>query len=398
MADRGKKRAAAAGLALAGCMVAGMTFAGPAAAADVHIGFVTSLSGAGSLFAEAAVQGVQLAVDEINANGGVLGGKLTMEIVDDATDPTTTRQAWETLANHHVQAILSSEDSADRVAGLPVAERENIPVLYAVDYEGGGCSPVMYIDGEVPGMKIPAYISFLMDQAKGKKFFMLSTDYNWARTAFAVAKQEIEKQGGTVVGEEYTPFNTPDYTALISKVRSSGADVLLSGLAGGPDNVTFFKQARASGLKMTMGSLALDDTTLTAVGPAAKGVYMATSYFSSIDTPGNKKFLAALKAKFGDQTKQQGYLAEASYDALHLYAEALNKAGSADPAPVLKALSEVSFDGPRGVVAMNTDRHAPLPIYIAQATSKGTYDVVKSLGVQPVPKQCNPEPPFGMPK
>jgi len=382
-------------IAAAVCLAGSIAFSHPAAAAGVHIGFVTSLSGAGSLFAEAAVQGVQLAIDEVNANGGVLGGKLTMEIVDDATDPTTTRQAWETLANHHVAAIVSAENSADRVAGLPVAERENIPVLYAVDYEGGGCSPVMYIDGEVPGMKIPAYISFLMAEAKGKKFFMLSTDYNWARTAFAVAKKEIERQGGSVIGEEYTPFNTPDYTALISKVRASGADVLLSGLAGGPDNVTFFKQARASGLRMTMGSLALDDTTLGAVGPAAKGVYMATSYFSAIDTPGNKKFLAALKAKFGDKTKQQGYLAEASYDAIHLYAAAVNKAGTTDPAPVLKALSEVSFDGPRGVIAMSTDRHAALPIYIAQATKKGTYEVVKSLGVQPAPRQCNPEPPFG---
>lgn len=385
-------------LFLAGAALTVMSgFAGVASAQDVKIGFVTSLSGAGSLFAEAAVQGVELAIDEVNQSGGVLGGKLSMRIIDDATDPTTARQAWETLSAAKVDAILSAENSANRVAGLPVAERDNIPVLYAVDYEGGGCSPVMYIDGEVPGQKIPAYIQFLIDQAGGgKKFFMLSTDYNWARTAFGVAKQEVEKRGGTIVGEEYTPFNTPDYTALISKVRASGADVLLSGLAGGPDNVTFFKQARASGLKMTTGSLALDDTTLAAVGPAASGVYMATSYFNSIDTPGNKKFLDALKVKFGDKTVPQGYLAQASYDAVHLYAEALNKAGSAEPKPVLTALSQVSFDGPRGKVAMTTDRHADLPIYIAQATDKGTYKVVKSLGVQKAPDQCDPDPAFGM--
>lgn len=380
-----------------GCVLGSMAGAADGKAGeDVTIGYVASLSGPGSLFGEAALQVVQLAVDQVNQSGGVLGGKLQFQVVDDATDPTTSRQAWETLVNRKVAAIISAEDSADRVAGLPVGEKANIPVVYAVDYEGGGCSPIMYVDGEVPGQKIPQYIKFLSDQAGGKKFFLLSTDYNWARIAFGIARKLIEAQGGSVVGEEYTPFNTPDYTALISEVRSSGANVLLLGLAGGPDNISFFKQARASGLKMTMGSLALDDTTLSAVGPAAAGVYMATSYFSAIDTEGNKKFLADLKAKFGDKTMRQGYLSEASYDAVHLYAAAVNKAGTTEPTAVLKALSEVSFDGPRGHIAMTTDRHAALPIYIAQATPRATFKVVQSLGVQRAPRQCNPEPPFGM--
>jgi branched-chain amino acid transport system substrate-binding protein len=396
MNDRvSEKRETSCLLSVLGGAVLSLLTAGSSMAEDVKIGFVTSLSGAGSLFAEAAVQGVELAIQEVNQSGGVLGGKLSMDVVDDATDPTTARQAWENLASRQVKAILSAENSANRVAGLPVAERENIPVLYAVDYEGGGCSPVMYINGEVPGQKVPAYIDFLIKKAGGKKFFMLSTDYNWARTAFAYARKEVERQGGTIVGEEYTPFNTPDYTALISKIRNSGANVLLSGLAGGPDNVTFWKQARASGLRITAGSLALDDTTLAAVGSAARDSYMATSYFSAVETEGNKKFIAALKAKYGEKVKPQGYLSQASYDAIHLYAAAVNKAGSTEPRAVLKALSEVSFDGPRGKIAMNTDRHAPLPIYIAQATEAGTFKVVEDLGVQPVPKQCDPEPPFG---
>jgi branched-chain amino acid transport system substrate-binding protein len=177
--------------------------------------------------------------------------------------------------------------------------------------------------------------------------------------------------------------------------------VLFSGLVGGPDNVAFFKQARSSGLMQkvkVIGNIALDDTTLAAVGGAANGTYMAASYFMTNENPGNQKFVAALKKKFGNDMKPQGYLSEPAYDTVHLYAEAVNKAGTTNTAEVLKALSEVKFEGPKGAIQLTTDRHAAMPIYIAEANDKGVYRVVQSLGVQQPPKQCNPEPPFGMPK
>jgi branched-chain amino acid transport system substrate-binding protein len=367
----------------------------------VRLGFVTNLSGPGSLFGEPALQGVQLAVDEINQAGGVLGGPLSLQVFDDATDPNMAKQGWDKLIGDGVDAILSEETSASRAAALASAEKANVPVLYAVDYEGGACSPVMYLNGAIDAQKAPSFIDFLMQQSGGNKFFMLGTDYNWARGAFAITKEAIGKAGGVVVGEEYMPFNTPDYSALIKKIRDSGADILFLGLVGGPDNVAFFKQARGAGVRMTpgnltAGSLSLDDGTLKAVGSAAEGTYMTTGYFSSIDTPGNKKFLAALKAKFGDDMKLQSFLSQASYDAAHLYALAVNKAGTTDTAAVLKALSEVQFEGPRGPIAMTTDRHATLTIYIAQADAEGLFDVVKSLPDQVPPDQCDPDPPFGM--
>jgi branched-chain amino acid transport system substrate-binding protein len=83
---------------------------------------------------------------------------------------------------------------------------------------------------------------------------------------------------------------------------------------------------------------------------------------------------------------------------VHLYAEAVNKAGTTETSAVLKALSEVKFEGPKGTIQLTTDRHAAMPIYIAEADKKGAYKVVESLGMQQPPKQCDPEPPFGMKK
>jgi branched-chain amino acid transport system substrate-binding protein len=364
------------------------------------VGFVTELSGPGSVYGEPALQAAQLAVDEVNSAGGVLGGELKLQVADDATDPNVARQVWEKLVAQGVNVILFRETSAARVAAISVAEKANIPAIYPNDYEGGDCRPIMYVAGEIEPQKLPAYLKWLMDKSANKKVFMIGTDYNWTRITEGMVRKALPTLGAQMVAVEYVPFSTTDFAPLITKIRDSGADILFSGLVGGPNNIAFFKQARAAGLLQqlkAMGNEALDDSTLAAVGAPAQGTFMTASYFESVDTPGNKRFLAALKRKFGSSTKHQGYLSEPSYDAIHLYALAVKQAGTTKAAPVLKALSEVTFTGsPKGTIHMTADRHAAMPIYIAEATSEGAYKVIKSLGVQVPPRQCTPYPPFGM--
>lgn len=361
------------------------------------LGFVTELSGPASLFGEAALQAAELAVEEVNAAGGVLGGDLRLVVADDATDPNIARQVWEKLVNDGVNGIVFRETSAARVAALPVAEAANIPAIYANDYEGGDCRRILYTAGEIEPQKIAPYLDFLKKKG-GTKFFILATDYNWARITADMVRKAAPDMGIEIVGEEYTPFNTTDYGPIITKIRNSGADILFSGLVGGPDNVAFFKQARSAGLSQSLkaiGNIALDDTTLAAVGDAAAGTYMAASYFMTDTSEGNKAFLAALKAKYGDNMKAQGYLSEPAYDGVHLYALAVNKAGTTETSAVLKALSEVEFTkSPKGTIRLTPDRHAAMPIFIAEAQGDGTYAVAESLGVQEAPRQCDPTPAF----
>ncbi|MDX8469723.1 substrate-binding protein [Mesorhizobium sp. VK23B] len=365
------------------------------------VGFVAEFSGNISLIGEAGMQSAQLAVDEVNAAGGVLGGKLELKVGDDASDPGTALQVWEKLAAEKVDAFIFRETSAARVAVLPVAEKANIPAIYANAYEGGDCRPVLYTAGEIEPQKVAPYLKFL--KSKGaSKIFIVGSDINWGRIVADMVKKAAPELGFTILGEEFTPYNTTDYSPVITKIRNSGADVLISALGGTPDNVAFFKQARSSGLMQSLkvvGNLALDDTTLQAVGSAAKGSYMVASYFTSDSSQANQKYLSALKAKFGNDMKVPGIYSEPAYDSVHLYALAVNKAGTTETSAVLKALSEVVFEGsPKGAIRLTPDRHAAMPIYIAQATQEGTYKVVESLGVQQPPKQCDPQPSFGMPK
>jgi len=386
-----------ASLAVAGAVTVSWVFPGKAQDTGATLGFVAELSGPASLFGEAALQAAELAVQEINAAGGVLGGELKLAVADDATDPNIARQVWEKLVSDGVDGFVFRETSAARIAALPVAEAADLPAIYANDYEGGDCRRILYTAGEIEPQKIAPYLDFLKKKG-GTKFFILATDYNWARITADMVKAAAPGLEIEIVGEEYTPFNTTDYGPIITKIRNSGADILFSGLVGGPDNVAFFKQARSAGLSQSLkaiGNIALDDTTLAAVGDAAAGTYMAASNFMTDPSEGNQAFLAVLKEKYGNDMKAQGYLSEPAYDAVHLYALAVNKAGTTDTSAVLKALSEVEFtNSPKGTIRLTADRHASMPIYIAEAQADGSYAVAESLGIQEAPQQCNPPLPF----
>jgi urea transport system substrate-binding protein len=198
----------------------------------------------------------------------------------------------------------------------------------------------------------------------------------------------IEKAGAEVVGEEYLPMEGNDWTAIISKIKSSGADALITSTAGGSPNVTLTKQLRGAGVTLPYGNLAVDEGTAKSMGADAAGIYIAASYVTSIDSPANKTFLAAMEKKFGADLRTPNDLSVPQYEGIYLYKAAIEKAGSTDTAGVLAALAEVSFTGPRGAVTMNKQHHAPLTMYLGQVQEDGSVKVVQTFeGVDPG-EQC----------
>jgi urea transport system substrate-binding protein len=367
------------------------------AAGPIVIGFVHGISGSNSPLAPSADQAAELAVDEINAKGGVMGRKLKLVLGDDATDPRVARQAWDSVIHQqHADVVIALETSASRNAGVPVAEKANVPAIYTSLYEGRACSPILYVNAEVPNQQIAPEVSYLTKSRGVKSFFLVGSDYVWPRETFKVAKGLIKQAGAKVVGEEYAPIGTTDWSAVVSKIQQSKPDAVYFALAGGSDNVALMKQYRATGAKGIVVSPDIEESVLKALGPDGEGVVMAGAYFQVLDTPANKKFLADLKKKYGGKTAPQNLLSVTNYDAVYLYAAAVAKAKSTATAPVLKALSQVSFNGPRGLVHMTKDRHAALPIYIGIGQKDQSFKIIKKLGVVTPSQQCNPAPKFGM--
>ncbi|RWK56277.1 substrate-binding protein [Mesorhizobium sp.] len=378
-------------LAIASAALAGVALATTAFAEDgpIKIGIPVGLSGANSVVAPSVVQSAELAVAEINAAGGVLGRQLALEIADDASGAAGAQKAFDALVfQKEVDAVITMETSAARNAGLPIVSKSDIPYIYTSFYEGKSCNPNLFVNAWVPEQQVPPIVDNFIKSQGAKKFFLIGSDYAFGRGMLEFAKAYIEKSGASIVGEEYLPMEGSDWTAIISSLKSSGADAVITSTAGGAPNVTLTKQLRGAGVAIPYGHLAVDEGTARSMGADAAGIFISASYVTSIDSAANKSFLAAMQKKFGAELRTPNDLSVPEYEGIYLYKAAVEKAGSTDTAAVLAALAEVSFIGPRGTVSMSKQHHAPLTMYLGQVKPDGSVTVVDTFeGVDPG-EQC----------
>ena len=374
-----------------GILVAGALLAGsPVRAADpIKIGIPVGLSGANSVVAPSVVQAAQLAVEEINAKGGILGRPVALEVVDDGSGADGAVKAFTSLTlQQKVNAIITMETSAARNAGLPVVARGKTPFIYTSSYEGKSCSAYLFVDAWVPDQQVAPVVDYLMKQKNAKTFFLAGSDYAFGRGMLDFTRKYILAKGGKVIGEEYLPMDASDWTPVISKIRNEKPDALISSTAGGAPNVTLTKQLRASGLTVLFGNLGVDEGTAKAIGADAASTYISQSYLTSIDSAENKAFIAGLQKKFGADMKTPNDLSEPEYDGIYLYKAAVEKAGSVDPDKVLKALPEVSFTGARGKITMDQEHHAALTMYLGQVQADGSVQVIEKFPSVSPGNQC----------
>jgi urea transport system substrate-binding protein len=362
---------------------------GAIAQEPIRIGVPVGLSGANSVVAPSVVQSSELAVEEINGKGGILGRKVVLEVADDGSGAAGAQKAFDALVfQKKVNAIITMETSAARNAGLPIVARGKIPYVYTSFYEGRSCSPYLYVNAWVPDQQVAPIVDYFMNQKGAKTFFLIGSDYAFGRGMLDFTRKYIESRGGKILGEEYQPMDATDWTAIISKVRNVSPDALVTSTAGGAPNVTLTKQLRDGGIKALYGNLAVDEGTAKSMGPIAEGIYISGSYLTSIDSAENKAFLAAMKKKFGGDLKTPNDLSVPQYEGIYLYKAAVEKAGTTDPAKVLPALAEVSFKGPRGVISMSKQHHAPLTMYLGRVNAEGQVELITKFDNVDPGNQC----------
>nr|WP_223479627.1 substrate-binding protein [Oricola indica] len=355
----------------------------------IKIGIPVGLSGANSVVAPSVVQASELAVEQINAHGGVLGRELELIIADDESGAQGAQRAYDSLVfQHRVDAIVAMETSAARNAGLPIVNRGQIPYIYTSFYEGKSCSPWMHINAWVPEQQVAPIVDQFMNELGAKSFFLIGSDYAFGRGMLEFTREYVEANGGEVVGEEYLPMDGSDWTAIISQLRSANPDALITSTAGGAPNVTLTKQLRTSGVNIPYGNYAVDEGTAASMGSDAEGIYIAASYITGIDSKANAEFREALRAKFGDDTETPNELSVPQYEAILAYAMAVEQAGTTDAEPVVEALSEVTVEGPRGSITMDKQRHAPLTMYLGQIQGDGSVSVINSFENVDPGEQC----------
>ncbi len=359
------------------------------ASAVIKIGVPVGSSGANSVVAPTVVQSSQLAVDEINAAGGILGRQIQLEIVNDESNAIGAEKALEVLISQKkVDAIIAMQTSGARNAALPAIARGMVPYIYTSFYEGRSCSPWMYANGWVPEQQVIPVVNYFTKQKNAKTFFLVGNDYAFGKGMLDFARRYINESGGRVIGEEYLAVDGVDWGGIVTKIRATNPDALISATAGGEPNVTLARQLRTAGVKIPYGNLALDESTAKAMGDAATGIILSASYLTVIDTTENNAFLKRMLIKFGAELNAPNELSVPQYEAFHLYKAAVEKAGTTDSDKVIKSLGQVSFIGPRGLVQMNKSRHTPLSMRLGQVRSDGSIRILETFPSVDPGAQC----------
>src|SRR5829696_8499409 len=201
-------------------LAAVVLLAAPSAAQDaIKIGVPTGLSGANSVVAPSVVQSSELAVEEINAAGGILGKKVELEVADDGSGAAGAQKAADSLIfQKKVNALISMQTSAARNGMLPIVSRGRVPYIYTSLYEGRSCNRYLYADGPVPEQMVSPIVDHFMAGMNAKTFFLVGSDYAFGRGMLAFTRKYIESKGAKVVGDEYQPMDATDWTAIISKM------------------------------------------------------------------------------------------------------------------------------------------------------------------------------------
>jgi urea transport system substrate-binding protein len=355
----------------------------PARAADpIKVGVISPLTGAWTVYGKAHISGFQLAVEEINAAGGVLGRQIEIVIGDSKTEPrVVVEQANRLIRQERVDFLAGTFSSAERNAAGPVVKAADKILLYPTWYEGqekkyapGVCNPNIFMFGPEPTQQVWPHMEY-MTKKYGKKFFMIGSDYAWPRVTNEVTKQKLKELGGEVVGEVYIPFNTPQYESALRDIRKSGANIIFHSLTGS-DTVNFRQQFAAAGMQKDFVLWTVDDEEVvtSGLGPAVSAnTYVSFDYFMSIDTPNNKVFLEKFKAKFGKDALVNT-VGVGMYNAAHMAAIAIKKAGEVSTKALRKNLKGVVFDkAPQGKVTMREiDNQAIVPSYLMKVRDNWT--------------------------
>ncbi|WP_324780970.1 urea ABC transporter substrate-binding protein [Thiobacillus sedimenti] len=368
----------------------------PPPVAPIRIGVLHSLSGTMAVSERPLVDAVRLAVEEINAAGGLLGRPVEIHLADGRSDNAAFAAEAERLVAHEkVSALFACWTSACRTAVKPVVELHGALMFYPLQYEGLEQSPAIYYTGSAPNQQIIPGTRWAMDTL-GKRVYLVGSDYIFPRTANLLVRDLVEANQGAVLAERYRPLGDPDFGAIVAEIRGLKPDVILNTI-NGDSNVHFFRALKDAGLgTVPVMSFSVAEAELKAIGPAAfhPHHFAVWSYFQSLPGEDNRRFVAAFKQRYGaDRVTSDP--TESAYVGVRLWAQAVRDAGTAAPEQVNHAMHHQSMAAPSGLVAVDrTTHHLWKQVRIGRARADGQFDIVwtsgEALRPQPFPDYRSP--------
>jgi len=345
----------------------GLLRSGPSDDSSVSLGLLISLSGAAGILGRSTANCAELAVEEINSDGGVGGRQVQLIVADDATNASVGRLAMQRLINvPGISAVIGMHSSATAREAGKLAIAAGLPYLYTATSEIESTHPLLARFGETPLDQLHRALPRLAEGSSRSRWFFAGNEYSWPRSIASTARTIVEQMGGTVAGEGFLPIGARQFEPLLEQIRRSEAEFIISSFVG-EDHVRFERDFVASGLRSSTRTFAplMDDAVVEHLGDAADGIWNVLGYFQDLDTEENRAFLDRYRARFGDCSAPVSSAAEGVYEAVHRWARACSAGRGSDAVAVLSGLERTRFRGPR----LTSSRHDPQRLLLAQAKS-----------------------------
>lgn len=351
-----------------------------AANGEIPVGLLFSLTGEVAVVERTLHDAALLAIEEINAAGGVHGMQLRTFIEDPASDPATyADRARRLMIRDNCVSVFGSYTSASRQAVLPVVEGRNNLYWYPTLYEGRECSRNVMYGGAVPNQQQQDFVPWLKENFGGR-FYLIGNNYVYPREENNVCKMILDQIGGEAVHEEYVPLGHSDFSSVINRIRSEQPDVIFCTLVGDSD-VAFARQYHAAGFDpeaMPVASLTRSEVEVAAIGgEAAVGHFSSAPYFMGHQSAENERFVEAYRSRFGaDQVTH--FVSEAAYFQVYQFKAALEKLDPADitPQAIRDASVGLTTMAPQGEIVIDANLHTHLWPKIARWKSDGQAEVL----------------------
>ncbi|HSQ54481.1 MAG TPA: transporter substrate-binding protein, partial [Gemmata sp.] len=357
----------------------------------ITVGILHSLSGNMATSESPVVDATVLAIEEINAAGGLLGRKLIPVVVDGASDPGKFEQGAERLISENKAAVIfGCWTSASRKAVRPVVERNDVLLFYPVQYEGLEQSPRVVYLGPTANQQLNPAVDFLVNRQGRKRLFLVGSDYVFPRAAHEIVKDQAKaKLGAEIVGEKFLPLGAKETSDVIVEIKAAKPDAILNTI-NGATNFFFLRQLNAdpATADIPVLSLSLMENDLRRLDPKGiAGDYLAGTYFESVASESGNAFMKKFRRRYGEERRYSDPIA-AAYSGVHLWAKAVATCRRLDATAVSAALRGSEFNGPSATIRIDRETlHSWLPVRIGRIEADGSVKPVVGSG-EPV----RPEP------
>src|SRR5918911_719718 len=367
------------------------------AGGTITVGSILDATGPINIYGKPMIDATRMAIDDINAHGGVLGRQVRLVQYDGQSSiDQYVQYANRLILRHKAAVIMGGITSASREAIRPLIDRSQMLYFYNAKYEGGVCDKFVFLTGVVPEQQLSVLIPWAIAQY-GRRLYTIAADYNYGHIASDWVHYYARRHGATVIGQEFIPLDVSDFSSTLDKIQQARPNVILSLLVGG-NHIAFYRQWAAAGLKtrfpVVSPTFGLGNEQIVLAPKEAQGIVVSYPYYQELNNPWNKAFVAAWHARYG---ASYPYITDSANDVWtgwHLWAAAANKAGSVDRDKVTAVLeSGLQWTAPEGRVKLDPQTHHLVhSVNLARVNGHHGFTIIKTyMSVAPTWDQqvCN---------